>query len=256
MLHNVIICFLDFYSIKSATFSEFATELTRLNLLSPESVGITGGGSVRFERELKHLFPQAHFFDEIECLVKGLLTSSHHSDTVLLANIGTGASFIKIDSQSGSFARIGGTNLGGSVLAGLCNWKSLPFPSEREGSHARVDTLVSDIYGSDYGSANLTGDCVAGSLGKLHANSNDSDAISGIVFMIASNTAHLLRLNARIHNIKEIILSGSLAGLAAFQSAFNESMSFYNSDNSLSFHFHSQPAYLGCLGIVEQLARK
>jgi pantothenate kinase len=251
-----LIILLEFDSFPIASFSELEDQVRSLNLFS-DSTGISGGGSVRYAEELALLFPKAKFYDEIECLVQGLLGEASCTGSLILANIGTGVSFIKIDGQSGAFSRIGGTNLGGSVIRGLSNWHSLDFPvSKEDGMHQRVDTLVSDIYGSEYGPAKLGGDCVAGSLGKLSSQSSDSDAIDGFLFMIASNLAHLLSLYAQIYGVKEIILSGSLAGVPAFQAAFKASMKYYNAKGEFFFRFHSNPAFLGCLGILQKLDNK
>ncbi len=234
-----------------------------MNIFKADLVGLSGGGSVRYAKELQLLFPNnAKFYDEIECLVQGLLSEFKHDacDSLILANIGTGASFIKIDCKTGEFNRIGGTNLGGGVIRGLCQWREIEFPSPSPspsaGSHAKVDTLVSDIYGSDYGSAKLIGDCVAGSLGKLSFESSTADAIDGVLFMLASNMAHLLSLYASIQGVKEIVLSGSLSTIKGFQCAFEESMKYYDVNASLSFKFHQKSAHLGCLGIIHQLSQE
>ncbi len=97
---------------------------------------------------------------------------------LLLVNVGSGVSFIKIDEQW-SATRVSGTMVGGGTLMGLArliletdSFDELLNLASR-GSHTHVDLLVSDIYGK--GAAplkNLEGDLIAASLAKCRTKNS------------------------------------------------------------------------------------
>lgn len=242
-----------------SSFTILKSQLENLHLTTEAHIGITGGGAVKYRRELEEMFPQARFFDEIESIAQGAIhSSSLKDDEYILAHVGTGASFIQIDRNQSKYQRIGGTNVGGSVLAGLCRRNSISIEEGLKaaaelGDHKRVDTLVKDIYGQDYGGVGLIGDLVAGSLGKLTSDSGVADMISGILFLISSNLCHLLILYAAKHGSKTIIFSGSLSNHSAFQQSIKECMQFYDRNKQYSFSFHPRPEFIASQGVLHQL---
>lgn len=251
--------FIELHSFAINSFADLKAKLCELDVLSVPHVGITGGGRFLYKNELLDLFPHAKLYDEMTCISHGFLANAPtdittHDNSVIIANVGTGASFIKVNKNDKSFERIGGTNLGASVIKGLGNWKGIDFNADYElGQHSHVDTLVSDIYGCDYDRGGLLGKLVAGSLGKLSSRSTNADAFAGFLFMIASNLAHLLLLYSTIHCVREVVLSGGLSSIPAFKEAFFEAMQYYNAKGQLSLYFHPQAAYIGCLGVIYEL---
>lgn len=91
----------------------------------------------------------------------------------LLACIKGGVSFHKVINEKDS-VRVGGSPIGSGTFLGLlnllCREPKTPFDAflmAQQGDQTRVDMLVSDIYGGDYGAIGLKGSLVASSLGKM-----------------------------------------------------------------------------------------
>lgn len=90
----------------------------------------------------------------------------------LLVNIGSGVSMIKVSGPR-AYERVGGTSLGGgtlwgllSLLTGARSFDEMLGMAER-GDNAKVDMLVGDIYGQDYGKIGLKSTTIASSFGKV-----------------------------------------------------------------------------------------
>lgn len=90
----------------------------------------------------------------------------------LLVNIGSGVSMIKVSGPR-VFQRVGGTSLGGGTLWGLLSlltsartFDDMLGMAER-GDNTKVDMLVGDIYGTDYGKIGLKSTTIASSFGKV-----------------------------------------------------------------------------------------
>lgn len=90
----------------------------------------------------------------------------------MLVNIGSGVSILKVSGPR-AYERVGGTSLGGGTLWGIL---SLLTPAESfdemldmaaHGDNAKVDMLVGDIYGTDYGKIGLKSTTIASSFGKV-----------------------------------------------------------------------------------------
>jgi type II pantothenate kinase len=90
----------------------------------------------------------------------------------LLVNIGSGVSMIKVSGPR-AYQRVGGTSLGGgtlwgllSLLTGARSFDEMLGMAER-GDNSKVDMLVGDIYGQDYGKIGLKSTTIASSFGKV-----------------------------------------------------------------------------------------
>jgi type II pantothenate kinase len=90
----------------------------------------------------------------------------------LLVNIGSGVSMIKVSGPR-EYQRVGGTSLGGGTLWGLLSlltgartFDEMLGMAER-GDNTKVDMLVGDIYGTDYGKIGLKSSTIASSFGKV-----------------------------------------------------------------------------------------
>lgn len=90
----------------------------------------------------------------------------------LLVNIGSGVSMIKVSGPH-THLRVGGTSLGGGTLWGLLSlltgartFDEMLGMAER-GDNSKVDMLVGDIYGGDYGKIGLKSSTIASSFGKV-----------------------------------------------------------------------------------------
>ena len=101
----------------------------------------------------------------------------------LLVNIGSGVSMIKVSGPR-TFARIGGTSLGGGTLWGLLSlltgartFDEMLAMAER-GDNAEVDMLVGDIYGTDYGKIGLKSSTIASSFGKVFRTKREAERVA------------------------------------------------------------------------------
>ncbi|KAL7620974.1 hypothetical protein AAE478_008285 [Parahypoxylon ruwenzoriense] len=155
----------------------------------------TGGGSYKFyDRIRERLGVDVLREDEMECLIIGLdffiteipreVFTYSETDPMhfasprpniypyMLVNIGSGVSMLKVSGPR-DYVRVGGTSLGGGTLWGLL---SLLTPAESfdemldmaaHGDNTKVDMLVGDIYGTDYGKIGLKSTTIASSFGKV-----------------------------------------------------------------------------------------
>ncbi|KAH9470389.1 hypothetical protein Pst134EA_007651 [Puccinia striiformis f. sp. tritici] len=99
----------------------------------------------------------------------------------MLVNIGSGVSIIKV-TNFGKFERISGTSLGGGTLWGLLSLLTEAKSFDEmldlsiKGDNSKVDMLVGDIYGQDYGKIGLKSSTIASSFGKVFKKKSASSA--------------------------------------------------------------------------------
>mmetsp|Transcript_11124 Transcript_11124/g.16061 ORF Transcript_11124/g.16061 Transcript_11124/m.16061 type:complete len:491 (-) Transcript_11124:61-1533(-) len=90
----------------------------------------------------------------------------------LLVNIGSGVSIIKVNGFE-EYERVSGSSLGGGTFWGLSrlltNCKTFDEVIEltKSGNNSKVDMLVGDIYGGEYGKVGLDASVIAASFGKV-----------------------------------------------------------------------------------------
>ncbi|KXH35146.1 hypothetical protein CSIM01_04671 [Colletotrichum simmondsii] len=159
------------------------------------SVMATGGGAFKFYDKMRDVLGvDVLREEEMECLIIGLdffiteiprevftysetdpmhfVSPSENIYPYLLVNIGSGVSMLKVSGPR-QYQRVGGTSLGGGTLWGLLSlltgartFDEMLDLSER-GDNAKVDMLVGDIYGGDYGKIGLKSTTIASSFGKV-----------------------------------------------------------------------------------------
>ena len=245
---------------------DFDMKLTDLSKIS-----VTGGGSFKCSKELHDIFGDFSVVDEIESAVKGVFFMFEKLEKkelinmkfpVLLANVGTGASFILIQ-ENKHYKRVGGTNLAGGTMTGIL---SLSKETETEtnnsnnlskliesGEKNNVDVLVRDIYGSEYSTIGLDGSIVAGSLAKLSAyseNNLNSDVAASTAYMICGNLVHLLYLYASLNGALSVIFGGSFPSIPAISRLLNN---MTNTKLPIESKILELGGYLGCFGIVANI---
>jgi type II pantothenate kinase len=164
-------------------------------LASDLCVMATGGGAYKFYDNIRDVLGvDVLREDEMECLIIGLdffiteiprevftysetdpmhfVEASENVYPYLLVNIGSGVSFLKVSGPR-EYERVGGTSLGGGTLWGLLSLltgartfdEMLELASQ--GDNSKVDMLVGDIYGTDYGKIGLKSTTIASSFGKV-----------------------------------------------------------------------------------------
>ncbi|KAI9050428.1 hypothetical protein LZ554_005592 [Drepanopeziza brunnea f. sp. 'monogermtubi'] len=155
----------------------------------------TGGGAYKFYDKLRDaLGVDVLREEEMACLIIGLdffiteipreVFTYSESDPMhfeepradiypyLLVNIGSGVSMIKVSGPR-KHDRVGGTSLGGGTLWGLLSLLTGARTFDEmlgmaeHGDNAKVDMLVGDIYGGDYGKVGLKSSTIASSFGKV-----------------------------------------------------------------------------------------
>ncbi|KAK3990875.1 putative pantothenate kinase [Cladorrhinum sp. PSN332] len=156
----------------------------------------TGGGAYKYYDKIREVLGGVDVLreDEMECLIIGLdffiteiprevftysetnpmhfVQPSANVYPYLLVNIGSGVSFLKVSGPR-EYERVGGTSLGGGTLWGLLSLLTgartfddmLELASQ--GDNSKVDMLVGDIYGTDYGKIGLKSTTIASSFGKV-----------------------------------------------------------------------------------------
>ncbi|TVY35173.1 Pantothenate kinase [Lachnellula occidentalis] len=193
--------FINFETDRIDDCVEFMRQLKikqqKLNGSNPGELCImaTGGGAYKFYDKIREVLGvDVLREDEMECLIIGKLRvlqysmeenrliletdpmqfTEPHSDIYpyLLVNIGSGVSMIKVSGPR-EYQRVGGTSLGGGTLWGLLSlltgsrtFDEMLGMAER-GDNAKVDMLVGDIYGTDYGKIGLKSSTIASSFGKV-----------------------------------------------------------------------------------------
>lgn len=208
----------------------------------------------------------------------------------LLVNIGSGVSILKVTGRR-SYERVGGTSLGGGTLWGLLSLLTGArtfdemLDNAGEGDNTKVDMLVGDIYGTDYGKIGLKSTTIASSFGKVfrmkreaeHAaedsggilNTDDSytasssaadklcspdDAFSNadisrsLLYAISNNIGQIAYLQSQIHNVSDIYFGGSfIRGHRQTMNTLSYAIKFW-SKGSKQAYFLRHEGYLGAVG--------
>jgi type II pantothenate kinase len=267
----------------------------------------TGGGAYKFYDKVREtLGVDVLREDEMECLIIGLdffITQIPrevftYSDTepmhfvrpednkypYLLVNIGSGVSFLKVTGPR-SYQRVGGTSLGGGTLWGLLSLltgaRSFDDMLDQagHGDNAKVDMLVGDIYGTDYGKIGLKSTTIASSFGKVFrmkrasestdnheavatdgpaedAAAADADAepfsnadISrSLLYAISNNIGQIAFLQSQIHSLPRIYFGGSfIRGHRQTMNTLSYAIKFWSKGEKQAY-FLRHEGYLGAVG--------
>ncbi|XVF43998.1 hypothetical protein PTKIN_Ptkin02bG0084600 [Pterospermum kingtungense] len=242
----------------------------------------TGGGAYKFADLFKEkLGISLDKEDEMDCLVTGanfLLKAVHqeaftyldgqkefvqidHNDLYpyLLVNIGSGVSMIKVDGD-GKFERVSGTNLGGGTFWGLgrlltkCKNFDELLELSHQGNNRVVDTLVGDIYGTDYAKIGLSTTTIASSFGKAISDNKElegykpEDISRSLLRMISNNIGQISYLNALRFGLKRIFFAGFfIRGHAYTMDTISVAVHFWSKGEAKAM-FLRHEGFLGALG--------
>jgi pantothenate kinase len=139
----------------------------------------------------------------------------------LFVQCGSGISIILVKDK-GNFTRVSGSTLGGGTFNGLVRLLTghtdfqKAIESAKDGDHSKVDLLVGDIYGKDYGEHGLSAETIASTFGKIGTMKipkdkelkdcfSPGDAIKSLLMMIANNISQISILNATKYKAKNVI---------------------------------------------------
>ena len=197
----------------------------------------------------------------------------------LLVNIGSGVSFLKVTGPR-SYSRVGGTSLGGGTLWGLLSLLTDSdsfdemLDSAEHGDNAKVDMLVGDIYGTDYGKIGLKSTTIASSFGKVFrmkraaeaaeaadgSSSADHDPAGqkpsfssadisrSLLYAISNNIGQIAYLQSQIHELSHIYFGGSfIRGHRQTMNTLSYAIRFWSGGRKQAY-FLRHEGYLGSVG--------
>ncbi|UNI24382.1 Pantothenate kinase [Purpureocillium takamizusanense] len=262
----------------------------------------TGGGAYKFYDKIRDaLGVDVLREDEMECLIIGLdffiteipreVFTYSETDPMhfvnpreaiypyLLVNIGSGVSFLKVTGPR-SYERVGGTSLGGGTLWGLlslltgANTFDEMLDQAEHGDNARVDMLVGDIYGTDYGKIGLKSTAIASSFGKVFRMKSaatraaaenasgsadgpdisadvgftDGDISRSLLYAVSNNIGQIAYLQSQIHNLSDIYFGGSfIRGHRQTMNTLSYAIRFWSKGEKQAY-FLRHEGYLGAVG--------
>lgn len=198
----------------------------------------------------------------------------------LLVNIGSGVSFLKVTGPR-SYQRVGGTSLGGGTLWGLLSLLTGArtfddmLDQADHGDNAKVDMLVGDIYGTDYGKIGLKNTAIASSFGKVFRmkHAAEAEAAAGgpgdtagsgaapadpgftggdisrsLLYAISNNIGQIAYLQSQIHNLSDIYFGGSfIRGHRQTMNTLSYAIKFWSKGEKQAY-FLRHEGYLGAVG--------
>ncbi|KAL7947699.1 fumble domain-containing protein [Trichoderma barbatum] len=271
----------------------------------------TGGGAYKFYDIIRDaLEVEVLREDEMECLIVGLdffiteipreVFTYSEADPMnfvspreiiypyLLVNIGSGVSMLKVTGPR-SFERVGGTSLGGgtlwgllSLLTGARSFDDMLAEAE-SGDNTKVDMMIGDIYGADYGKIGLKSTAIASSFGKVFrmklqqeaaeaagdsvpddGNSSAHDDADGeskashsfspadisrsLLYAVSNNIGQIAYLQSQIHNLSDIYFGGSfIRGHRQTMNTLSYAIKFWSKGEKQAY-FLRHEGYLGAVG--------
>jgi pantothenate kinase len=207
----------------------------------------------RFDLKTKRLLP-----------VDGFAVPSESTYPLLLVNIGSGVSMLKVDGPA-LFTRVSGTPLGGGTALGLgkllipeCKSFDELIELSRMGDATKIDLSVGELVGS---SGSLAPDTLAASLSKLMSKeqgrkgAGPEDIAQSIIRMISYNIGYIAYLVAKKYNLNRIFFSGKFVHKhEPTMEAIAYAVEFYGktwgAGDKLEARFLSHEGYLGALGAL------
>ncbi|XP_066598696.1 pantothenate kinase 3 isoform X2 [Prorops nasuta] len=259
------------------------------------TVCATGGGAYKFEDNFKQeVNMNLAKFDELDSLIRGMLyiemtnprecyywtypTDDNKCQKIpydfsepypfLLVNIGSGVSILAVYGAD-NYKRISGTSLGGGTFLGLCclltgcNTFEEAIELATGGDNRRVDKLVKDIYGGDYGPFGLPGDLVASSFLDVYSfgqmNSKDrrnavskEDLAHATLVTITNNIGSIARMCAVNEKIERVVFVGNFLRVNPISMKLLAYAMDYWSKGTMKALFLEHEGYFGAVGCLLQ----
>ncbi len=202
-------------------FGKFTSD-NKISLSNIEKVMVTGVGS-DFIGDNIYGIETVHVNEFIANGRGGLYLSKINE--AVIASLGTGTAYVYANSETGEYAHLGGTGVGGGTLVGLAN-KMLGIRSAQHvaelavgGCLDNIDLHISDITQNDI-SPTLSANATASNFGKVSEFATKEDIALGLVNMVYETVAMLGIFSARMKGIKDIVLIGNLSVLPQAESIF------------------------------------
>ena len=206
-------------------------------------VHVTGGGAVKFRNDLIEAFPSVRFekVDEMDAIAAGfsflvnrlnsafIFNSMDQSWTpvpeeevkspfpLLLVNIGSGVSMLRIQSKD-EYERVQGSAIGGGTVLGLCRalFGAHSFEEIMElsikGNSSSVDLSVGELIGAPPTDELWNFNTLASSLAKLlnqdKMDPSRADLAQSVVRMVSYNIGYVAYLVSCLNDCPRIYFSG------------------------------------------------
>ncbi|XP_034179751.1 pantothenate kinase 3 fbl isoform X1 [Osmia lignaria lignaria] len=291
--------FIRFPTSEMGNFLALARSKGMANLVT--TVCATGGGAYKFEKNFKQeVNMNLAKFDELDSLIRGMLYIettnphecyywSHPTDDskcqkipydfsepypFLLVNIGSGVSILAVYGPD-NYKRISGTSLGGGTFLGLCclltgcNTFEEAIELATGGDNTRVDKLVKDIYGGDYGPFGLPGDLVASrdlpaycfyhiySFGQMNSKDrrnavSKEDLARATLVTITNNIGSIARMCAVNEKIERVVFVGNFLRVNPISMKLLAYAMDYWSKGTMKALFLEHEGYFGAVGCLLQ----
>ncbi len=191
------------------------------SLNDTQKIVLTGLGSTYFHEDIFGI-PTAHA-SELDAIGHGGLYLSG-LDEALVVSIGTGSAFIRA-SKSNGFKHLGGSGVGGGTLSGMAKHflgiSDIFTLSDMalRGDKSMADLRIADVQNEDV--PGLYADLTAANFGKIKSGATDSDLAAALFNMIYENVGVMASLALKQDTLHDVVLTGSLAGLAPAAKAFD-----------------------------------
>lgn len=256
------------------------------------TVCATGGGAFKFEKDFKsQVNLSLHKFDELHSLINGIhfIEANNPSECYyllepvntekrkkvpydfsspypyLVVNIGSGVSMISVQAPN-QFKRVTGTSIGGGTFHGLCclltgcDTFEEAIELASRGDSQKVDKLVRDIYGGDYGKFGLSGDIIASSFAHMtnkecRAKATPADLARATLVTVTNNIGSIARMVALNEKLERIVFVGNfLRDNEISMNLLAYAMDFW-SKGQLKALFLEHEGYFGAVGCLLEYMR-
>jgi type II pantothenate kinase len=231
-------------------FGKFMS-VNKLSLQDIEKIKVTGAGS-SYISEALYGIPTGKV-DEFHATGKGGLFLSQ-LDRAIIVSMGTGTAYIIADKDGEK--HIGGTGVGGGTLLGLSN-KMLNIrhfddliEMAYNGNLANIDLNISDITQDKL--ETLPPEITASNFGKISDLATKSDTALGIINLVFQTIGTIAVFASRIHNTKNIVLTGNLTNVPQSRDIFNTLHKLYQVD----FHIPANAEFATATGAALSTARE
>ncbi|HOB20489.1 MAG TPA: type II pantothenate kinase [Candidatus Atribacteria bacterium] len=203
--------------------------VNNLSLDDIDHITVTGVGSSHISGKLYGI-PTGKA-NEFEATGRGGLFLSGLSRAVIVS-MGTGTAYVM--AESNSFKHIGGTGVGGGTLLGLSS-KMLNIrhfddliEMAKDGNLANIDLHIGDITKDIM--ETLPPDLTASNFGRISDLATKADTALGIINLVFQTIGMLAVFATRIHNTRDVVLTGNLTSVPQAHAIFDRLHQLYNVD--------------------------
>ncbi len=199
----------------------------KLSLSQVKQIVLTGVGASLFKGDIYGI--PSRQVDEFQAIGLGGLALSEKKEGLIIS-MGTGTAFVRADKKG--IRHIGGSGVGGGTVLGLgralCNARSFDTVVElaERGDLKKVDLNISDISAGVISS--LSPEVTASNFGKMADGMTPEDLARGILNMVFQTIGMLAVFACRYHEVKDVILTGTLSKVPLAKHLFKQVERLYS----------------------------